>query len=86
MTKKKGLFNSEIWNDISKLRSLREWYLLNKIAKECKKTPTIMEKRLDLAVKEKILERKGIGRKIFYKLNPNDQRVKNMLAFLKEEK
>ena len=56
-----------------------KWYHLNEIAKKCKKTPVIMEILMDLAVKENILEKKGRERRIFYKLNPEDKRVKNML-------
>ena len=79
MAKKTGFFESEIWNDISQLEDLNKQYHLNEIAKKGKKTPVIMEERLDLAVKEKILEKKGRERRIFYKLNPEDKRVKRML-------
>jgi len=79
MAKNKGSFEADIWNDISKLEEPHKWYHLNELAKKCKKTPVIMEQRLDMAVKEKILLKKGIQRRIFYKLNPQDKRVKNML-------
>ena len=83
MAKKTGPFEAEIWNDVSKLEDPNKWYHLNEIAKRGKKTPVIMEQGLDLAVKEKILEKKGRERRIFYKLNPDDKRVKNMLGRMK---
>ncbi|MEK6926162.1 MAG: hypothetical protein AABW50_02700 [Nanoarchaeota archaeon] len=80
--KNKGVFTSEAWNDLATMKDPNRWYHLNEIAKASKKTPIIMEKRLDLAVKLKILLKKGIGRRIFYKLNPEDSQVKNMLNVL----
>ncbi len=75
-------FTSEIWNDLSHFRDPNKWYHLNEIAKKSKNTPVIMEKHLDLAVKLDILEKKGRERRIMYKLNINNPKVKKMLKTL----
>jgi len=82
MKKKKGPFTSEIWNDIAKLKDPDKWHHLTELAKGCKKTPVITEIRFDLATKLGILIKKGVGRKIFFKLNAEDSRVKQMLKNL----
>jgi hypothetical protein len=80
--KEKGIFISEIWNYVATLTNPDKWYHLNEIAKTCKKTPTIMEKLLGLAVEKNILFKKGLGRKIFYKLNSANSEVQEMLSIL----
>mgnify|MGYP001606048147 CR=1 FL=1 len=80
--KEKGIFTSEIWNYVATLTNPDKWYHLNEIAKTCKKTPTIMEKLLGLAVEKNILLKKGLGRRIFYKLNSENLEVQKMLNFI----
>jgi hypothetical protein len=84
--KEKGIFISEIWNYVATLTDPNKWYHLNEIAKTCKKTPTIMEKLLGLAVEKNILLKKGVGRKIVYKLNSENLEVQKMLTILSKVK
>jgi len=72
-------FTGEVWNRICYLIYPDKWYSLQEIAKKWKDSPYLAEKYLNMAINSNIIIKKGIGRMRKYKLNREDDKVKDMI-------
>lgn len=84
MKKFKAPFTGEVWNRVCYLIYPDKWYSLQEISKKWGDPPFIAEKYIRMAMNSKVIIAKGIGRVKKYKLNREDDKVKDMLKKFEE--